>query len=249
MFGFQLPYPPSAQMLFRRPVDALVGQAAVVHSRRVAVLLEVGVLYLGPPLPGFQEPLFRSGAVLPATPQFGMFPVVPLEVLLWVSVEAIHRPFRVHQVDVRLFAARQRRAGIVDRPLMGVPLPDLVLDEVQDQGVPLLGIQLARQSEFEFSVGRAVRPFVPVGGGPEEGRLVFGPRRQVAVPGRLQVFVARPLGVTAFAGDVGSVPARLALAADFDAAMVGGHVGMPRWSGFASLPCRCAAWGCFMAAG
>jgi len=34
----------------------------------------VGVLHLGPPLPGFQQPFFRAGAVFPAAPQLGMSP-------------------------------------------------------------------------------------------------------------------------------------------------------------------------------
>jgi hypothetical protein len=59
LFRCQLPDPSPAQVLLRCPVDALVGQAAMIHPRRVAVLLEVGVLHLGPPLPGFQA------AVLP----------------------------------------------------------------------------------------------------------------------------------------------------------------------------------------
>ena len=66
-----------------------------------------------------------------------------------------------------LFAPRQRRAGIVDRPLVGVPLADFLLDEIQYQRLPLRGVQLARQGDFDLPVGRAVRPFVPVGGGPE----------------------------------------------------------------------------------
>jgi hypothetical protein len=86
-------------------------------------------------------------------------------------------------VGVRLFASRQRRARIVDRPLVGVPLADLLPDEVQDQGLPLRGVQLARQGDFDFPVGRAVGPFVAVGGTPEPGRFAFGPRRQVAVAG------------------------------------------------------------------
>jgi hypothetical protein len=79
-------------------------------------------------------------------------------------------------MGVRLFAPRQRRAGIVDRPLVGVPLADLLPDEVQNQGLPLVGIELARQGDFDFPVGGAVGSFVAVGGGPEKGRFVFGPR-------------------------------------------------------------------------
>jgi hypothetical protein len=168
LFRFQLPHPSPAQVLLRCPVDALVGQAAVVYPRRVAVPLEVGVLDFGPPLPGFQQPFFRSGAVFPAAAQLGMFPVVPLEVLLGIAVDAVNRPLRVHEVGVRLFPARQRRARIVDRPLVGVPFADLLSDKIQYQVLPLRGVQLARQGDFDLPVGRAVRPFVPVGGLPEQ---------------------------------------------------------------------------------
>ncbi len=173
----QLPDASPAQVLFRCPLDALIDQAAVVHPRRVAVLLEVGVLYLGPPLSGFQEPFFRAGTVFPATSQLGMCPVVPFEILLGPPLDPVHHPFRVHEMGVRLFAPRQRRARIVDRPLVGVPFADLLLDEVQHQGLPLVGIQFARQGDFDFPVGRAVGPFVAVGGGLEPGRFMFGPRR------------------------------------------------------------------------
>ncbi len=175
MFRCQLPHSSPAQVLLRCPVDALVGQAAMIDPRRVAVLPEVGVLHLGPSLPGFQESFFRAGTVFPATSQLGMFPVVPFEILLGVPLDAVNRPFRVHEMGMQLFASRQRRARIVDRPLMGVPLADLVLDEVQDQGLPLVGIELARQGDFDFPIGRAVRPFVAVGGGPESRRFAFGP--------------------------------------------------------------------------
>ena len=70
---FQLPHPPPAQMLLRFSVDALGRQAPVIHPRRVAVLLQVGVLHLGPALPGFQQPFFRPGAVLSASASFGIF--------------------------------------------------------------------------------------------------------------------------------------------------------------------------------
>lgn len=76
LFRCQLPDPSPAQVLLRCPLDALGGQAPMIHPRRVALLLEVGVLYLGPPLPGFQQPFFRAGAVFPATAEFGMFPVI-----------------------------------------------------------------------------------------------------------------------------------------------------------------------------
>jgi hypothetical protein len=171
-----------------------------------------------------------------------MFPVVPLEVLLGVALDPVRRPFRVHEVRVRLFPARQRRARIVDRPLVGVPLADLVPDKIQNQLLPLRGVQLARQGDFDLPVGRAVRAFVPVGGGPEQGGFVFGPCGQIAVPGRFQVFVARPLGVVTLAGDVGGVAARLALPANLHAAMVGGHVWMPEWSWFVSVS-RCVCGG------
>ena len=81
-------------MLLRCPVDTLVGQAAVIHPRRVAVLLEMGVLHLGPPLSSFQEPFFRAGAVLSAAALFGMCPVVPLEVLREVALDPVQRPLR-----------------------------------------------------------------------------------------------------------------------------------------------------------
>ncbi len=154
-------------MLLRCPVDALVGQAAVIHPRRVAVLLQMGVLHVRPPLPGFQQPFFRPGAVFPAAAQLGMFCVVPFEILRGVAFDAVDSPLRVHEVGVRLFPARQRRAGVVDRPLVGVPLADLLLDEVQDQFLPLGGVQLARHGDFDLPVGGAVGPFVAVGGGPE----------------------------------------------------------------------------------
>ncbi len=51
--------------------------------------------------------------------------------------------------------------------------------------------------------------------------------------GGFQVFVAVPLDIMAFAGDVGGVAAGLAFSADLDAAMVRGHVGIPGGLGFA----------------
>jgi len=62
------------------------------------------------------------------------------EILLGVALDPVNRPLRVHEVGVRLFAPRQRRARIVDRPLVGVPLADLLLDEIQDQLLPLRGV-------------------------------------------------------------------------------------------------------------
>ena len=106
-----------------------------------------------------------------------MFRVVPLEVLRRVALDPVQRPLRVHEVGVRLLPACQRRARIVDRPLVGVPLPDLLPDKIQYQVLPLRWVQLARQGDFDLAIGRAVRSFVPVGGGPESGGFVFGPRR------------------------------------------------------------------------
>jgi len=114
--------------------------------------------------------------------------------------------------------------------LVGVPLADLLSDEVQDQGLPLVGIELARQGDFDFPIGRAVRSFIAVSGGPEQCWSVFGPCGHIAVPGRFQIFVARLFGVAPFAGDVGGVPARFPFPANLHAAMVGGHVGILRSS-------------------
>jgi len=55
-------------------------------------------------------------------PSSGCFPLLALEVLLGIAVDAVNRPLRVHEVGVRLFAPCQRRAGVVNRPLVGVPL-------------------------------------------------------------------------------------------------------------------------------
>jgi hypothetical protein len=105
---------------------------------------------------------------------------------------------------VRLLPARQRRAGVVDRPLVGVLVTDLLLDKIQYQLLPLRGVQLARQGDFDLAVGRAVRLLVAVGGGPEQGGFVFGPCGQIAVPGRFQVFVTIPLGVVGVVSENGS---------------------------------------------
>lgn len=54
-------------------------------------------------------------------------------------------------------------------------LADLVPNEVQDQGLPLVGIQFTWEGNLYFSVGRSVRPFVLIGNGPEPSRFTFGP--------------------------------------------------------------------------
>ena len=115
---------------------------------------------------------------------------------------AVDSSLRIHDVRMRLLAFFDRRFGIVDRPLTGVPIADFLFDECFDQVTPLRDIEFARQGNFDLPVRGPVFTLVGVGSTPEMLRVVLGPFRHVAGVCRFQIFVAFAPFVLALALDV-----------------------------------------------
>ena len=94
---------------------------------------------------------------------FRGFGVVAAKVVLGIAVDRVHPPLGEHEVNVGLFVS-VGGLGVVDGPLVGVAGTEFLGDEAMHQGKPLRGGQFAGQRDFHFPVGRAVGPFVSVGG-------------------------------------------------------------------------------------
>ena len=186
---------------------------------------------------GLGQGLARARAVAFACPALlrGLG-VVPLEVLLGVALDAVALALREHQMDVRLLAAVGCR-GCVDRPLVGVPLADLLLDPLAHDRHPLRGVEFAREGDFHFAVGGAVLALEGVRCLPEDEGVVLRPGGQVACLGCFQPLGARKAGgIRADASDVGGMRPGLADRADLHAQAPDGH-------------CRCSSLVCAVGAG
>ncbi len=155
-------------------------------------------------LPGVWPVAFPRPAAL------GVLRVVALEIQLRVALDTVALPLAEHQVRVGLLSAIGG-LGVVDRPLVGVTVAQLLGDECPNQLNPLRGAQLARQGNFHLPVGRAVRPLVGIGGPPELQRIGLRPQRHIAGLAGLQGFAFLPaMGVLAFTRNVGGMRPGLA---------------------------------------
>ena len=155
-------------------------------------------------LPGVRPVAFPRPTAL------GVLRVVTLEILLGVALDAVALPLAEHQVRVGLLAAIGG-LGVVDRPLVGVTVAQLLGDECPNQLDPLRGAQLARQGNFHLPVGRAVRPLVGISGPPELQRVGLCPQRQVAgLAGLQRLAFLQAMGVLAFSRDIGGMRPGLA---------------------------------------
>ena len=94
----------------------------------------------------------------------------------------------------------------MDRPLVSVPIANLLPNPILDQLDPLRGVQLSRQGDFHLSIGRPIRPLESVRRLPKGLRLVSRPSGHVADFGCLQpLALVQPICILAFAGNVGSM--------------------------------------------
>lgn len=168
--------------------DALSLQAQVRDALGRPGFFEVLVLDFGPQLAGGEQALLRARAVFLAAALFWVLRVRPFEKFVRVAGDAVQSPFAVHDVRVRLLALFDGGFWNVDGVGERVPFANLLFHEIFDQLDALRRGQLAGQSHFNLSVGRAVRALMLIGGLPKNAGVMFGPGRHVARGFVLQVF-------------------------------------------------------------